>query len=516
MSNQSIFSNYWKVNQNEPYSTSFHIPENTSLSIEQDTIAVGSNYLTENLKIYQLSADSLIHLASISLPDIQSLKFLKPISSPPYDFKFLLTGHSNGIVHLSAIPLNDNTVFENAEIIKRLNHKKHIKNSSSKPFYNNNNILSTTISTIELTNSSWNSTPLNSLVSIYDNHLFLWDTSRSRAPLSMIQTIGISNVSLNYKIDSLTAIVGDFGLSLLDLRTGKNNFKTSLYLPLNSSSSSLPLKFSSNNFKGFSMVQWCESNENYLATAQNDIVYIWDIRKSEPLTKLTEFTDSITKIKWKGDNLWTGDNDGYLINWNLKNLQNLQNKNCVVANNSDIANLWNNNNNNNNNINTEEISCGNSTKISNFKIIDMDLSSDFNENKIICLDDSYLSTHELKRPKMQPQIVEKVSINYNKTNDLIETNYKPVKLDLNSKRIVSNGTLTSAESGSTLQLFDSSNGSKKINDNSIIEPSSPITETGFETGESKRNKDRLNFFNKEIDEMINQINKTKINDIDYL
>lgn len=113
----NINSNYWET------STSI-TASNVAFSKHNDIIIVGSNSLTENLKVYQFVANSLIHLSSITLPDVHKLQFLKPTDQGDNNFKFLLSGHSNGIIHLSAIPLNENSVFKDAEIIKRFNHRK--------------------------------------------------------------------------------------------------------------------------------------------------------------------------------------------------------------------------------------------------------------------------------------------------------------------------------------------------------------------------------------------------------
>ncbi|KAG0689847.1 hypothetical protein C6P40_004366 [Pichia californica] len=521
---KKLQSNYWKISHQYDDFSTFHIPTNTSLSKDHDTIAVGSNHSAENLKIYQLSTNSLIHLASITLPDIQSLKFLKPVSPPPHNFKFLITGHSNGIAHLSAIPLSDNSVFQNAEIIKRLNHKKHIKqNSNNKPFYNNNNILSTTISSIELTTSSWSSIPLNSLVSVYDNYIFLWDTSRSRAPLSITRTNGTTSVSLNNNMDSVAAIVGDYGLSLLDLRIGKRKDKSSLYLPPKLPTSRISSDSSLNNYSsnlkykrrcnGFTSAQWCETNCNYITTVQSDIVYIWDIRKMEPFSKLSGFSDSVTQVKWKGDTIWTGDKDGNLINWNVKNVQNLENMNCTISSNSDAVSIlsdsynnstnstnynYNNNNNNNNSHNNNNnksynIPCGNSTKVSNSKIISMEL--DPNSDGIICLDSVFLSTHELENSlETYPRVVEKVLSTY--SNKEIDSHILPDKTE-------STDSYSLQHSNFTTQIFDSPSSSRKTSNESC----SPTTQT-FQLNEEGKNNvsgDYLEFFQKEIDEMIDTI-----------
>lgn len=506
MSGISPSSNYWRISHQDDDSSAFHIPSTTAFSKEGETIAVSSSLPTENLKIFQLAEASLVHLASITLPDVQSLRFLKPITPPPHDFKFLVTGHSSGIAHLSAVPLADNSVFENAEIIKRFNHRKHLKSSeldAARPSRLNDGTLSTTISSIQLTESSWRSTPLNSMVSVYDHHLFVWDTSRSRAPLSVIRTNGVSGVVLNNKVDSLAAIIGGFGLSLLDLRTGKNQSKTSLYLPptpcsvtpsssASSSSSSSSIKYGSS--KGFTCAEWCQTKENYIATVQNDIVYIWDIRKLEPLTQLTGFSDSVSHIKWSGDNLWTADQDGFLINWDLGNIQELQNKQCLVSNQSNLADLW-------DSFHIDDkpgkkVFRGKATKVSNSKIISMDL--DTSRNSLICLDNSYLSTHG----------IEKLTKNSKPTGMATKRSKKPAPIYVGPERIVSTESFVSSDCA---PLFDSGTCSRKTSDNTSFPPSPASDLKKFSSS-----RDYLEYFQKEIDMMLESMDTKKINDTVYI
>lgn len=463
MTQLNVQSSYWKIDQ-ENNKTSAYIPTNTSLSKMQDIVAIGSNYQLENLKVYQLSSNALIHLASITLPDIQALEFLQPTTAPPDDFKFLLTGHSDGIANLCAIPLLENSAFESAEIIKRFNHKKHLeKHSYKRPsLCLNNGKISTNISTIKLTNNNWRSTPLNSMISIYDHHVFLWNTSRSRHPSTIIKIENISDISVNNSYDSLTAVVGDFGLSLLDIRTGENQLKTSIYKP----------EKNLNYSKGCSKVEWCETDPNYLATvhATSNIVHLWDIRKLEPITQLKGFNDSVTNIKWRKNTLWTGDDDGTLIKWNLNNLNELQDQTCTISTNKK---RFSSSNSANSGLSQSNTVCrGTSMKISSNKIISLTYGSEDN-NDIICLDDEFLSIHELNKfrdPKPMKRIccntTQPVSCSHLNSNSIInEINRKSNSISTsNSKRnsqvlplplpSESRSSISFASSNSSSPLFD--------------------------------------------------------------
>lgn len=527
-----LCSTYWKIEYVDDKSVNYNIPANTSLSMDNDTIAIGSNYLTENLKIYQYLSNSLIHLASITLPDIQSLKFLKPISQPPHDFKFLITGHSNGIAHLSAVPLNDNSVFENAEIIKRFNHRKQLLSENSTPqnykTYNNR------IQSMELTTSSWHSTPQNSLVSAYDNHLFVWDTSRSRAPISLVRTNGIRSLSLNHRVDSLVAITGEFGLSLVDLRTGKNKDKTSLYLPPSKKISSAPTSptFSVSNHsnsslqsphsysrysytkpKGFKEVQWCETNENYVATSENDTVFIWDIRKLEPFTQLTGLTDDVTQIKWRGDILWTGDQDGFLTTWNLKNLSDIEHKTCTISKNSKLDELWKNFKVNENKYDAnDKVCCGSSTKVSNSQILSLELDS--SSDRVICLDGSFVSSHEVETAKQYPKVLDKVSNNF--TNEFIRKAPPQTDKETTAKRKTSTHSYVSSNDS---QIFDTKKDGFHSPISTTFENFSSSNTNLSQYDNTKKNSitgDYLEYFQKEIDELLKSQNVKKVKDTVYL
>lgn len=424
-------SNYWET------STSI-TASNVAFSKHNDIIIVGSNSLTENLKVYQFVANSLIHLSSITLPDVHKLQFLKPTNQGDDNFKFLLSGHSNGIIHLSAIPLNENSVFKDAEIIKRFNHRKKINKlntSLSHSLRLNNGHLSTTISEIQLTPNSWSSIPFNSLISLYDHHLFLWDSSRSHSPLRILQTNNTSSVSLNSNLQSLIAIGGDFGIRLLDLKGNDQNILFS-----NSKLSS-----------GLTNVQWCDDDE-YLLSATDpikDSVLLWDIRKNKPLKTINNSHTSITSTKWLGNQLWIGESNGNLTRYN------------------------------------SELESPLSFKASNKQIVEIDYTSNF--YNLLCMDQTYLSTHNLKR-NHQPRPIP--TIKFNETKPLV------------NKRIQSSSSLNSSSSVFTSHRVssDSSQGS-----NNSLSQNNQI-----------RSSDYLVSFQKEIDQMLNSMQRKVVDDIVYI
>lgn len=512
MTKLKIHSNYWKIDNSENIDSSIK-PSNTSFSKDGDTIAISSNYLNENLKVFQLIANSLIHVASITLPDVQSLKFLNPVDpTTQSDFKFLLSGHSNGIIHLSAIPLIENNFFENAEIIKRFNHKKHLKllynnNFERKSFTLNNGNISTSITSIDLVKSHPCSL-FNSMVTVYDHHLFYWDTTKSKNPLSIIRTNGITAAKINNKADSLTAIVGDFGLSLLDLRSGKNKSKNSSYFPPSTNK----------RLRGFTQCEWSNLNENYISTIQADenIVQLWDLRKLDPITSLSGFRNKISSIMWDDNNtIWAGDYDGYLSKWCLNDLSSYENTECIL-----------NNNNNNGNNNTDLfddyrfdkrsktgiLKVGSNFKISDSKIISLDNSSDNNQNSILCLDDSYLSLHVINKPnKLTP--MERIFL----TNEILDNNGSS-NISPNSKanpitkpydRVPSYVSNYSTYSDLSIPLFDKN---PITNDENRRSSETSIAESSYKnvTGDYPVN------YETEINTMLKKANTKTINNIVYL
>ncbi|GAV27964.1 hypothetical protein PMKS-001432 [Pichia membranifaciens] len=254
---------------------------------------------------------------------------------------------------------------------------------------------------------------------------------------------------------------------------------------------------------GVICVEWCETNENFIATVQNDVVYIWDIRKLEPLTELTGFSDSVTQVKWSGDNLWTGDKDGYLTNWNLKNIHALQKKRCLVSHQNTLADMWENFNLDDKPSNNT-VFCGTGTKVSNSKIVSLDL--DVSGSSVVCLDGSFLSTHDIKVLNRAPQPAETMSRASN-----AKKSKRPAPIYVGPERIVSTESFSSSGSNSSTPLFDTSLDSRKTSNN-ISLPPSPTSDTK----KSTVSKDYLEYFQKEIDTMIESMDNKRVDDRVYI
>lgn len=466
--NNNIRSSYWKINNSETGINNTFIsglPSNTALSKEADTVAVSFNYADENLRIYQLAANSLIHLASVTLPDIHSLKFLKPVSKPPYDFKFLLSGHSNGIMHLSAIPLTESSTFQNAEIIKRFNHRKALETSHGGgifqrgPLMLNNGCSPTTITSIDLSSASWTSAPLNSTIVVYDHHLFYWDTTKSSKPVSITIKTGISNAATNKYLNSLTAAVGDFGLSLMDLRTQDSQSNARKYSGV-----------------GYSSAHWCTTDENLLATvaAESNELQIWDIRKLQPVATLTEFSGKINDVKWKGKTMWVAQSSGNLSKWNVpfKTVNTTNSESFESSNDNNIA--------------------GFEIQISNSNLLSIELMEERpSEDGIVCIDELNLSTHKSNRKKCTAG-----------TEVLQYPNLTIPDFYLSPPKTIDSSTLCDTPVSDRSDIFDIRQTNRRCSDETL-----PVsTNTG----------DYLIDFQKEVSQMIGNMDSKTVNNIVYI
>lgn len=273
-------------------------------------MALANSNRDSNLLIYELDPEQklLSHHQSISLPNIAALKWLDSVSevdrNDREDINFLLSGHTDGIVHLNIIPEPENDVFQNAEIIKRFNHNKHTDVD--------NNFVSGTINKLETSPRRWRSCNMNSLLTIYKSNVFMWDTSRSRAPILKYKSVGIKNLNASPCNDGLLGVCGAFGIALLDLRApeGTPNY----YVP------HLKNNGVANNIK------WSPFDANVLASSYEDgIVKLWDVRMTRnSFARLEGHKDIVTSIEWSesaANDLFTSSKDGKIIHWDLSDIK---------------------------------------------------------------------------------------------------------------------------------------------------------------------------------------------------
>lgn len=132
-----IKSSYWKLVKNNGNNDNDNKkkglpPKLECVSAVDNLVAVASSEKTSNLRIYGVDTEihRMTHLSSISIPDIKSLEWLYDPTDDQSEsgLRFLLTGHSDGIVNLIMVPLDSSSGVEHAQIIKQFNHKKQLLN----------------------------------------------------------------------------------------------------------------------------------------------------------------------------------------------------------------------------------------------------------------------------------------------------------------------------------------------------------------------------------------------------
>ncbi|OWB77227.1 hypothetical protein B5S32_g1388 [[Candida] boidinii] len=306
----------------------------TSIALHENNpfVAIANSSDDSNLMIYDINTNdsTLIHLQTITLPGIHSMKWLYDVNSSVLthsksnhsevntdenNYSFLLTGHDRGYVNLTRMsdPRDINDEGAGAEIIKRYNHQKHINKDyesckASKSFKNNN-----LISSLNITPKNWKSCNLNSLISIYKENVFLWDSSRSSVPILKTKSRGVNFSDPCPNRDGLLGLGGSFGVSLFDMRSKDNlGLTSSFFLP------------HEDNDKQSTILKWSNNNSNYLASGElSGLIKVWDIRVSKPLLCLKGHTDEITSMSWSNSNngdLYSSSKDGNIIHWKLSTI----------------------------------------------------------------------------------------------------------------------------------------------------------------------------------------------------
>ncbi|KAI5965232.1 DSE1 [Candida pseudojiufengensis] len=394
----NIKSNYWKIPDNDMNLTSISIKNQSDNG--NPIIAISSGNQENNLFIYELNINSnhLIHHSTISLSNIYNTKWINN------DKNHLITGNNKGYAHLVSIPnlnegaYDDDDELYSAEICKRFNHRKHIKDKSK--IKNNSPITKLNLFNNDL-----------EMISIYDNYLFHWDIKNSESqkrpqPISISNIQGISNFD-NLKNNNTTiSICGKFGISLFDTRFSKLN------IPMSSSNN--------NNFRQLSanIVKWNPDNDNILAVAHGDgIVRLWDIRKQDYFTTInsessttatSSSSNSITSIEWNQGDLFTGGQNGNIIHWDLTsdiNITEAGHLNCGLSEGfnsikfNDLKTL---------DIDVNQRQCGTILPASNTDVVSMcSITNDLNnEVKLLSIDgSSFLGVHS--------KIKESIKLNIN-------------------------------------------------------------------------------------------------------
>lgn len=316
-----IKSSYWKLVKNNGNNDNDNKnkglpPKLECVSAVDNLVAVASSEKTSNLRIYGVDTEihRMTHLSSISIPDIKSLEWLYDPTDDQSEsgLRFLLTGHSDGIVNLIMVPLDSSSGVEHAQIIKQFNHKKQLLNytdlADSKASIRSHIQSPAKIQQMQVTPRTWTGCNRNSLLSLYDEHLFLWDTSRSRRPLLCSRVGKTSSFDCNPSTDGVIALSGRFGVSLCDLRQTQKQASL-LFIPSKYNKESVALS-------------WCKLDPNYMCSASIDsTIMVWDIRMLKPLANLKQNAPGINSVSWdRKDSIFSTSDDGKLVHWNLKDL----------------------------------------------------------------------------------------------------------------------------------------------------------------------------------------------------
>ena len=323
----NIKSNYWKIPDQSMNLTSMCINSNHG---SNPIMASSSAKTDSNLYIYELNLfnNHLIHHHTITLPNIHAMKWIN-------NTRYLVTGNNKGYAHLVSTPKlatrdvfngedgqsydDDDESGNSAEICKRFNHRKHLKEKGS---YDDVSAASP-IRHLNFLNNYEN------LMSIYNDFLFYWDINNCEqqirpSPITITSVAGIKNFDVLQDTNSSSVVIcGRFGVSLFDLRDSKFN------IPDHSEKNQSYKKLSAH------VVKWNPLNTNILAAGHGDgVVRLWDVRKQESfVAELDDHnTNTVTSIEWSENDLYTGGKDGNIIHWDLSSdlaLNDLSNTNSI-------------------------------------------------------------------------------------------------------------------------------------------------------------------------------------------
>ncbi|SCU87693.1 LAMI_0D07096g1_1 [Lachancea mirantina] len=315
---QQLQSEYWGVNA--PIGSRV-----TSLSCLEDKILVSNSNSTENLKLYELnqgsSKSTLRTLQVISVPDKPPIvTCLLPDSFKSTSTKFsqnddcmILTGNQDGYVDL----ITTSATEGNAKIVKRFNHGKYLKSTNQQSL---DAWLRTKRSLPIRQLQPWND---QGFMSIVNETVFIYDLNHHRSPLYLQSFNGLEAAAHHVSNPHLLSLVGsrfgENGISLLDLRSGQGY--GNLYSP--------DIGDSTNHSKS-TRCTWLD--EYTIANTVGNCVKLWDVRAPGAKCTIKGHKGSINSLQYHSElkRLYTGDDQGYAIAWDLTNLENVSE--CRLAN----------------------------------------------------------------------------------------------------------------------------------------------------------------------------------------
>ncbi|CCG26003.1 Dse1 cell wall protein [Candida orthopsilosis Co 90-125] len=391
----NIKSNYWKIPDNNMNLTSMCVKHQSS---QNPLLAISSNNSDNNLFIYEINLDSnhLIHHSTISLSNIYNMKWVNNTTTS--DKNYLVTGNNKGYAHLVTMPdIGTGSIDDqeySAEICKRFNHRKHIKDKSKVDAM-------LPIKQLNLFNSD------REMISIYDDFLFHWDimnveSQQRPQPISITTVKGIRNFDVLPHNNTTLGICGKFGISLFDTRDSKFS------IPMSSSITRNYRQLSGN------IVKWNPENDNILAVGHGDgVIRLWDIRKQDYFTSLHGHShrstlNQVTSIEWDQGDLFSGGQDGNIIHWDLTSdvsIDEIGHMNCGLREGLDSVKF--NEKTNSVEVDVNQRQCGTVLPASNTNVVSMcSVANDSNEIKIMSIDgSSFLGVHS--------QVKEAIKLNIN-------------------------------------------------------------------------------------------------------
>lgn len=238
----------------------------------------------------------LTHHQTISLGGIHSLAWVSPKHRMGSYGNVLATGHNSGLAHLILLP----DPYANngpAEILSRFNHTRHVSRS---------HISSSRIRHLQLTGDAWKCCPQSTIVSMFSEHIFMWDPTRSDKPIVVQRTRHAKAHHISPKRNGIISLATERGISIMDLRYKR----PSALAPPNENDGQV------------SLVKWSSVDENRVASVHDQTcIKVWDIRAGSPLVTLDGHYDDINSIEWSPENkeeFYSASSDGTVRMWDIQ------------------------------------------------------------------------------------------------------------------------------------------------------------------------------------------------------
>ncbi|XDT05641.1 Hypothetical protein J6898_03416 [Nakaseomyces glabratus] len=326
---KKVKSDYWQVSDMDLSATAF--------SSVGNLVMVTSNKDQDNVKLYTYAEDpnSMRQLQTITVPGapittatlLPAAEF-NPTAYVPDHEQLLLTGHRDGIVNLIS------TSFTKGEsrIVKRYNHRKHLVSMANEVMNidtKHKDEIEQLLANHKQKNNSARAMPVRSIkpwngmgfVSLINDSLFVFTLNNTKTPQYLnsfpgIQSFAIQTHSNPYLLGLTGTHFGANNIALLDL-------KKTLYIP----DPVIDKEYRKSSSRSVSSdCTWISSC--YLAQALGKEVNIWDVRRTDgkPKAKILPNKGVIEHLSYhyETDTLFSSDDQGNIIAWDLTNLDRLE------------------------------------------------------------------------------------------------------------------------------------------------------------------------------------------------